>query len=121
MDAATEQHRAGNLTEARRLYAQFLAANPDHDVALFRRGLLDLQEGRADEALCSIQKAALAAPHNGRYQFGLGQVLQALQRPGEAADAYRRAVAEDPTSHDARVALGIALQGAGHPAEAVVA
>ena len=121
MDAATEQHRAGNLTEARRLYAQFLAANPDHDVALFRRGLLDLQEGHADEALCSIQKAALAAPRNGRYQFGLGQVLQALQRPGEAADAYRRAVAEDPTSHDARVALGIALQGAGHPAEAVAA
>ncbi len=103
------------------MYAQFLAANPDHDVALFRCGLLDLQEGRPDAALRSIQQAALAAPHNGRYQFGLGQVLDALQRSGEAADAYRRAVAEDPTSHDAQVALGVALQRAGHPAEAAAA
>jgi predicted O-linked N-acetylglucosamine transferase (SPINDLY family) len=103
------------------LYAQFLAANPDHDVALFRCGLLDLQEGRPDAALRSIQKAALAAPGNGRYQFGLGQVLDALQRWDEAANAYRRAVAEDPTSHDGQVALGIALQRSGHPTQAAAA
>jgi protein O-GlcNAc transferase len=121
LETATAQHRAGNLREARRLYAQFLAANPNHDVALFRYGLLDLQEGRPDAALRSIRRAALAAPHDARYQCGLGQALDALHRWDEAAEAYRCALAEDPTSHDAQIALGVALQRAGRPAQAAAA
>ncbi len=65
--------------------------------------------------------AALAVPQDSRYQFGLGQVLDALQRWAEAADAYQRAVDLDPASHDAKVALGVALQRAGHPARAAAA
>src|ERR1700678_3117771 len=108
LESATEHHRAGHLSEARRLYAQFLAANPNHDLALFRSGLLELQDRRLDASLDSLQKAALAAPDNARYQFGLGQVLDALQRWDEAADAYGRALTNDPASHDAQVALGVA-------------
>ena len=62
LESATEHHRAGHLSEARRLYAQFLAANPGHDLALFRSGLLEFQERRLETALGSIQKAASAAP-----------------------------------------------------------
>ena len=121
LESATEHHRAGNLPEARRLYAQFLAANPTHDLALFRSGLLDLQDRRLDASLGSLQKAALAVPGNARYQFGLGQVLDALQRWDEAADAYRHALANDPASHEAHVALGMALQQGGRPAQAAAA
>jgi len=121
LELATQRHRAGDLPEARGLYAQILAADPNQDVALFRSGLLELQEGRLQAALRSIHQATLAAPTNGRYQFGLGQVLDALQRWDEAADAYRRALADDPSSHDARIALGVALQRGGRPNQAAAA
>jgi predicted O-linked N-acetylglucosamine transferase (SPINDLY family) len=121
LDSATEHHRAGNLAEARRLYAELLAANPDHDAALFRSGLLELQERRLEPALRSIRKAALAVPQNARYQFGLGQVLETLHHWDEAAEAYRRALMADPDSHDMRLALGIALQRGGHLAAALAA
>jgi protein O-GlcNAc transferase len=121
LESATEHHRAGNLPEARRLYAQLLAANPTHDLALFRSGLLELQDRRLDASLGSLQKAALAAPGNARYQFGLGQVLDALQRWDEAAAAYRRALTNDPASHEAHVALGVALQRGGRPGQAAAA
>jgi protein O-GlcNAc transferase len=121
LESATEHHRAGHLTEARRLYAQFLAANPGHDLALFRSGLLEFQERRLEAALGSIQKAASTAPDNARYQLGLGQVLDALQRWDEAADAYRRALRNEPASHDAQLALGLALQRAGRSAQAAAA
>lgn len=121
LESATEHHRAGNLSEARRLYAQFLEENPSHDLALFRNGLLELQERRLDASLGSLRKAALAVPDNARYQFGLGQVLDALQRWDEAADAYRRALINDPASHEVHVALGVALQRGGRPAQAAEA
>jgi predicted O-linked N-acetylglucosamine transferase (SPINDLY family) len=121
LESATEHHRAGNLPEARRLYAECLATNPDHDLALFRSGLLDLQERRLTASLRSLERAALAMPGDPRYQFGLGQVLDALQRWGEAADAYRRALMNDPASHDAHIALGVALQRGGRPHEAAEA
>jgi protein O-GlcNAc transferase len=121
LESATEHHRAGHLSEARRLYAQFLAANPGHALGLFRSGLLELQDRQLDAALGSIQKAASAAPDNARYQFGLGQVLDALQRWDEAADAYHRALRNEPASHDAQVALGVALQRGGRLAQAAAA
>jgi predicted O-linked N-acetylglucosamine transferase (SPINDLY family) len=121
LESATERHRAGDLPEARRLYGQFLAAHPRHDVALFRSGLLDFQERRLDEALASIRLAVRAAPDNARYRFGLGQVLDAMQRWEESAEAYRLAVTGDPASRDAQLALGLALQRAGRPAEAAQA
>jgi protein O-GlcNAc transferase len=121
LESATERHRAGDLPEARRLYAQFLADHPGNDVALFRSGLLDFQERRLEDALRSIRMAAAAAPGNARYWLGLGQVLDALHRWAEAAEAYRRALVHEPASYDARLALGVSLQRGGRPAEAASA
>ena len=81
LESATEHHRAGNLAQARSLYAEFLADNPAHDLALFRSGLLELQDRRLEAALLLVQKAVRSAADNARYQFGLGQVLDALRRP----------------------------------------
>jgi predicted O-linked N-acetylglucosamine transferase (SPINDLY family) len=113
LDLATERHRAGDLTEARRLYQQMLAEVPDHPVALFRISLLELQVGHPEAALALIERAITAAPGEPRYQFGLGQALAALRRWEEAASAYRRFLDADPQSADAHFALGIALQALG--------
>jgi protein O-GlcNAc transferase len=113
LETATEHHRAGRLREARRGYEEALASNPDHPLALFRNGLLDLQEGRAAAAAAAIGRASSLAPDETRFALGFGQALEALERWGEAAAAYRRVLAQEPRSIDARIALGVALQRAG--------
>src|SRR5580658_5850960 len=106
LELATQRHRAGDLSEARRLYQQVLAEAPWHAVALFRFGLLELQEGRAEAALMQIEQAVAASPGGMRYQFGLGDVLAALGRWEESAAAFRRVLNADPRSAEAHFALG---------------
>jgi len=121
LQTATENHRAGNLAEARRLYSQVLAADPAHTVALFRSGLLELQDRQPEVALTLIARAAAAAPDAARYQIGLGQTLHALARWDEAACAYRRALRSDPDCADAEFALGVVLQHGGQLSQAAEA
>jgi len=121
LETATEKHRAGDLAAARRGYGEVLAMAPAHPLALFRLGLLELQEQRLDAALERLSGAAAADPGNSRYQLGLGQVLQSLERWDEAAEAYRCALRGEPASFDAHFALGVALQRAGRPAPAAAA
>jgi protein O-GlcNAc transferase len=113
LETATEHHRAGRLGEARRLYAEVLAANPANALALFRSGLLELQEGRAQEACVLIEKAVELSPDEVRFRFGQGQALQTLGRWREAADAYLQVTLRQQDSLDALLGLGIALQRAG--------
>jgi protein O-GlcNAc transferase len=110
LEAATQSHREGNLVEARRGYCAVLAIEPDHPLALFRCGLLELQERHPEVALGLLSQAARAAPDNSHYQLGIGQALQSLGRWSEAAEVYGRVVALEPESADAHFALGVALQ-----------
>jgi predicted O-linked N-acetylglucosamine transferase (SPINDLY family) len=121
LETATKHHRAGDLAAARRLYAAVLAADSAHAPALFRSGLLELQEGRNETALELLAQAAAGALDDARYQFGLGQALHAHGRWREAAAAYRRVLRSDAASCAAQIALGVALQRAGLPAEAAAA
>ena len=121
LDAATEHHRRGDLAEARRLYAEVLGAEPAHDLALFRLGLLELQENRHETAATLIRAAADRVPGNVRYQLGLAQVLQSLQRWPEASAALRRVLELEPDSFDAQLDLGVSLQRGGDPSAAAAA
>ena len=121
MQEATGRHRAGNLTEAQRLYAAVLAEAPSHPVALFRSGLLELQQGRAEAARGLMEQAVAAAAHEPRYWFGLGQALQALQRWNEAIAAYAAALRLQPDFIDALNNVGICSQQSGRLFEAQTA
>jgi protein O-GlcNAc transferase len=121
LETATEQHRAGNLAEARRLYTAVLRAEPTHDLALFRLGLVELQEGRHQRAATLIRAAAERVPGNVRYQQGLAQALQSLERWPDAAAALRCVLALAPDSFDAQLDLGVSLQRGGDPAAAAAA
>lgn len=121
LELATARHRAGDLAEARRLYAQVLAAAPDDTTTLFRVGLIELQENRPAAALTLIERAAAANPSEPRYQMGLGRALQALGHSADAAAAYRRVLAADPGDADAHFALATALQAGGDHDGAIAA
>ncbi len=119
LELATDRHRAGDLLEARRLYQEILSTAPTHAVALFRSGLLELQDAHPELALTLIERATAAAPEVPRHHFGLGQALQALGRWQDAAAAYRRVLRAEPGSADAHFALGVALQSQGDYAAAI--
>jgi predicted O-linked N-acetylglucosamine transferase (SPINDLY family) len=119
LELATSRHRTGDLIEARRLYRQLLAGVPTHVTALFRGGLLELQDGRPEQALGLMQQAATIAPGEPRHHVGLGQTLQALGRFADAAAAYRRVLRAEPCSADAHFAIGIALQSQAEYLEAI--
>ncbi|MGO8858624.1 MAG: tetratricopeptide repeat protein [Steroidobacteraceae bacterium] len=119
LELATGRHRTGDLVEARRLYRQILADVPTHAMALFRGGLLELQDGRPEQALALMEQAATIAPDEPRHHVGVGQALQALGRFADAAAAYRRALRAEPCSADAYFALGVALQSQGEYLEAI--
>jgi len=118
LELATERHRAGDLAAARQLYRDALTQNPAEVTALFRGGLLELQDGRPETALELLLAAAGAAPAEPRHHFGLGQALQALRRHAEAAAAYQRVLALDPAFDDVHFVLADSLQLCGRLTEA---
>jgi protein O-GlcNAc transferase len=121
LETATLHHRNGDLVEARRLYTLVLRAEATQDLALFRLGLVDLQEGRHEAAVTLIREAADRAPDNARYHRGLAQALQSLERWPEAAAVLRRVLELEPGDFDAQLDLGVALQRSGARAAAAAA
>ncbi len=109
LETATDQHRAGNLGEARRLYGVVLANEPAHTLALFRSGLLELQEQHPEAALDMLLQAAAQMPAEPRYHFAVGRAFHMLRRWAEAEAAYREVLRLDPRSADAHCALGVVL------------
>lgn len=121
LETATEQHRAGKFAEARRSYRQVLARAPAHTLALYRSGLLELQDGHPDAALALLEQAIAAVADEPRHQFVLGQALQALHRWDEAIDAYESALKLQPDFLDAWNNLGICRQLRGQLPQAATA
>jgi protein O-GlcNAc transferase len=110
LETATGHHRAGRFVEARRLYQDVLAQTPTHAVALYRCGLLELQDGHPAAALELAQRAAAAVADEPRYHFVLGQVLQALGRWDQAIGAYEATLELQPNFVEAWNSLGICRQ-----------
>ena len=96
LKSAIASHRAGDLAGARQGYEQVLDREPEHGEAAFSLGLLEFGSGRHDAALEYISKALEASPMTMRYHIGLGQVLAALKRYREAAQAYEIVLAAEP-------------------------
>jgi protein O-GlcNAc transferase len=121
LETATELHRAGNFAAARGLYRQVLARDPAHTLALYRGGLLELQDGHPDTALALVEQAVAAVADEPRYQFVLGQSLQALRRWDRAIDAYELALKLQPDFLDAWNNVGICRQLRGQLPQAAMA
>lgn len=110
LEDATEHHRAGRFGEARGRYRQVLAQAPAHALALYRSGLLELQDGQPAAALPLLERATAAVADDPRFHFVQGQALQALQRFDEAIAAYQAALDLQPEFLDAWNNLGICRQ-----------
>lgn len=66
-------------------------------------------EGRLDEALATLQRAAALDPDDPKVHANLGSILTRLDRPEEAVACYRRALALAPDYAEAHYNLGATL------------
>lgn len=73
-------------------------------------GTLLAHKGALDDSLPFFQHAASLAPDAYAPNYHLGSALLALNRPAEAVDPLRKAVAAQPQDFDANLQLGRALQ-----------
>ena len=114
-DEAAYQAFLDAAIEARRLK---VAANPSSHEAKVSLGSALSARGRDDEALPVFR--ALADENDAEGWYNLGTILARRAAYADAVDAFRRALALDPTMGPARHNLGVALVRAGRIDEAIV-
>jgi len=105
--------------EAKRLYEQVVALDPDHVDAHVNLGRL-LHEEKAPAAAEAHYRAALAVdPDHETAAFNLGVALEDLGRLREALAAYQRAIELDPTNADAHYNIAGIYERRGEKAAAL--
>lgn len=96
-DHAVALHRAGRLDEAEAVYRRILKVDPDDAEALHLLGVVAGQRGDQDECVRLIERAICHQPEVPKYHANLGAALRDLRRLDEAAQAFERAIALDPS------------------------
>ncbi len=87
--------------------------------ALRDAGFAAMGNGRLDEAVALLSRAAALDTGNAELHKKLGDALRLSWRMQDAARSYRQAIALDPGHVDARNNLGVVLGGLGSKAEAL--
>ena len=89
---ALQFHERGQLAQAEPLYAQVLAARPDHADALQMMALVKLAKGQAVEALNLVSAAMRVREPSPKMLLNHGLILNALERHEEALESFDRAL-----------------------------
>ena len=119
LQIAVRHHQAGQLAQARALYQQILAREPNHADALHLLGVIAHQAGQNDAAIELIGRAISVKPDFPQAHCNLGNVLRDQGRLDESIAACRRAIALKPDLPEAWCNLGNALQENGQLGDAV--
>ena len=110
----TQERYAIAVAAAQRMTENF----PHCDVAWKTLGRALQLLGRSEEALDSLQTAAILSPLDASIQSDLGFIYQKLGKPIEAESCCKRALRIDPHNFEAHSNLGITLLSQGRFAEA---
>jgi tetratricopeptide (TPR) repeat protein len=112
-------HGQGRLQQAEHLYHFVLAADNGHFEAVYRLGLIRLQQSRFADADAYFQKALNVDRTSADANHHRGIALLGLQRVQEAETCFRSAIAHRPNFAEAHDSLGHALQMLSRPNEAI--
>jgi tetratricopeptide (TPR) repeat protein len=116
---AAALHAQGRLGEAESRYQAVLSANARHFDALYRLGLIRLQQGRFDEAADFFRRALKVERKSADALLHLGVALTGSKRFDEAIRHYEKALALQPSFPEAHNNLGYTLQQLGRSEAAV--
>jgi tetratricopeptide (TPR) repeat protein len=121
MRIALQNHQAGRLAEAERIYRQVLAQVPDHWDALHFLGVLAAQLGHNQAAVDLISRSLQLKPDCAEAYSNLANAQTQLGKLEEAVVACHSALKIKPDCHEAYSNLGHALTQQGKFEEAVAA
>jgi protein O-GlcNAc transferase len=113
IQAAIQNHQAGNLQEAENIYKEILTVQPENFYALHYIGVLYTQLGNMDLAIRYIEKALQVNPADSHACYNLGIALHAKGMVDAAINSYRRSLELNPQNTDALVNIGNALKEKG--------
>ena len=112
-------HKAGNLTEAERIYQRILSADPKQFDAANLLGMIFLQRGQFDLAEKQFRRAIKINPNIAAASNNRGNALFELKRTDEALGCYDKALALEPKNADVLNNRGAALLDLGRPGDAL--
>jgi len=118
---AVKYHRAGQLSEAARLYGAILRAAPRHFEANYFLGFIHMQRREFREAEQLMGEALRTNPRSPDAHYNRGCALQQMQRHPEALAAFDSALALKPDYADAAINRGTTLMALGRTEEALAA
>jgi protein O-GlcNAc transferase len=117
---ALRHHEAGRIGEARAIYQDILAHDPDHADSLHLLGLITAQEGNPAAGAALIQRAIAHAPGRAPFHNNLALAYRLLGRGADAVIEYRTAVALRPDSAEIHNNLATTLHELGRGEEALI-
>jgi tetratricopeptide (TPR) repeat protein len=119
LQQAVQLHRAGQLAEAERLYAQLLSQQPQMFEALHLMGLVRLQQNRPREAIAFMERALKLRAGAPETLTNYGLALVSLGRPAEALPVLEQVASASPGNGAVRSNIGGVLQQLGRNQEAL--
>jgi hypothetical protein len=99
----------GLVATPAQLYAEAVRIEPSYPMGQFDLGMIQLQQGKPDEASNHLAIAAQLAPHNPVMQFDFGIFLLQHGKPDEAVSHFKAVLAAKPDFPEARHYLDQAL------------
>ncbi len=119
--AGIERHRSGDIQQARAIYRQLLATNPQSAEVYNLLGAASIDAGQFDQAGEYLATALRINPQLAAAHDNLGLCLLAQQKPEDAAASFGRAVALDPRNAQTHCNLANALWHTGASSAAIEA
>ena len=92
--------KQGQLDAAEPLYQSVLEVSPNEIDALLNYSTLHTQRGRLQQAELLSKRLTIAAPKLSYAFYAYANILHALKKFNEAADAYKKAITLDPKRTD---------------------
>ena len=117
--SALELHKQGRLAQARALYQQILANNPNEITSLHMLGVIRLAEGDGANACRLIGRALSLAPQYFEANLNMGVALRAIDQPIDAIEYFDHSISLRPDSIEAHYNRGVTLQEIGRLDEAL--
>lgn len=118
---AVNQHRAGHLAEAERIYREVLAVQPNNPQAWYLLGVIANQIGRPEVAVSCLEQALRVQPEFAEAHCDLATALGGLGQATAAIEHYQTATRLKPGYAEAHFNLANVLQREGRIEEAIAA
>jgi len=95
---AYSHHILGHLHTAKKYYLQSLELDPNNAESYNNIGLISMELGDYDTAICYFQKASTLNPDNLNYQLHLGECYYIARRLADAIHTYENIAQKFPTN-----------------------